>query len=189
MSPTVTLKHMLYVVCAAFIFIGCDGELRPTHEDAKKAFAELVDVQKAHQEAVAAFALERGPEFAEVISQDTALVLKEWRRRQLQFEYLIDNDPERLRLRLGREGLISFVWTPEDSIQLAAITGAYPLLEQEIAALNGWLDVHKRNNEEARLFFEELESTARVRTLRRVYGRDEQAIVLRYRLSAILKEG
>ena len=189
MSPTPILKHMLYVVCVAFIFAGCGGELRPTHEDAKNAFAELVEVQKAHQEAVASFAIERGPEYAEVISRDTALVLKEWRRRQLQFEYLIDNDPERLRLRLGREGLITFVWTSEDSSSLAAITSSYPQLEQEIAALNSWLDVNKRNNEEARLFFEELEKTVQVRSLRRVYGRDEQAIVLRYRLSAILKEG
>ncbi len=187
MSSGSIVKHILYVIGLACVCMGC-GELRPTHEDAKLAFAELVKVQEAHQQAISEIALEHGPQYEAIIASDTALVLSEWRRRQLQFEYLIDNDPDRLRLRRGREGLITFDWTTQDSINLAEITSHYPALEEKIAALNTWLDEHKRGNEEVRAFYEQWENTVQVKSLRRVYGRDEQAIVLRYRLSAILKE-
>ncbi len=187
MSFNSVLKSVLVVSFVSCIYMGC-GELRPTHEDAKKAFAELVLVQEAHQKAFADFAIERDPQFAEVIQQDTTLTLLQWRRRQLQFEYLIDHNPERLRLRRGREGLVSFAWMAEDSASLARGNTTYLQLEQDIARLEPWLEARKSGDEDVAAFYEALEKEVVIKSLRRVYGRDEQAIVLRYRLSAILKE-
>ncbi len=187
MSPASALRKLLITVTAACLYMGC-GELRPTHDDAKKAFSELVLVQEAHQKSIADFAISRDPQFADIIKKDTTLILKEWRRRQLQFEYLIDNNPDRLRLRRGREGLISFAWTPDDSVALANESSAYVRLEENIATLKSVLAEEKSSNPAVSSFFEELDQTLFIKNARRVYGRDEQAIVLRYRLSAILKE-
>ena len=181
------LKYSLTIIFAACVLMGC-GELRPTHEDAKKAFSELVQVQEAHQKSIADFAVARAPQYTEIIKRDTMLVLLEWRRRQLQFEYLIDHDPERLRLRRGREGLVSFQWTAEDSTNLARRNATYLEYERKIADLKPWIEVHKWGDTDVVLFFENLEKQVEMKSLRRVYGRDEQAIVLRYRLAAILKE-
>ncbi len=180
-------KYILVITVAACLYMGC-GELRPTHEDAKKAFTELVHVQEAHQKSIADFAIAREPRYTQIIKRDTALVLLEWRRRQLQFEYLIDHDPERLRLRRGREGLISFQWTQEDATNLGRLSATYLEYERRIAELKPWIDVHKWGDKKVVAFFEDLENQVEMKSLRRVYGRDEQAIVLRYRLSAILKE-
>ncbi|MFK7846674.1 MAG: hypothetical protein AB8G77_15340 [Rhodothermales bacterium] len=187
MSPASVLRKLFVLITAACLHMGC-GELRPSHDDAKKAFTELVLVQEAHQKSVAEFAIDRAPQFAEIIKKDTSLILKEWRRRQLQFEYLIDNNPDRLRLRRGREGLISFAWTPDDSLALADKSPVYVTLEEDIEALQSSLAEEKTRNQEVITFFEELERTLYVKNARRVYGRDEQAIVLRYRLAVILKE-
>ena len=181
------LKSILVITFAACVFMGC-GKLRPTHQDAKKAFAELVLVQEAHQKSIADFAIAREPQYTEIIKQDTTLALLEWRRRQLQFEYLIDHNPERLRLRRGREGLVSFEWTKEDSTSLVKLSEAYLHYEREIANLSPWIEVNKWGDKDVVAFFESLEEEVEMKSLRRVYGRDEQAIVLRYRLSAILKE-
>lgn len=177
------LSLVLGVACG---IAGCKGELRPTHADAKKAFAELVEVQEAHQQSIADLAIGRGPAYADLIRQDTALTLKRWRLRRLQFEYLIDHEPQRLRLRRGREGLVSFDWTPADSTNLANANPEYPGLSNEIDVLESWLQTHK--DEEARLFFDSLGESVAMKALYRAYARDEQAIVLRYRLAAILKE-
>lgn len=187
MSPALGLRKLLVILVAACLHMGC-GELRPTHDDAKKAFTELVLVQEAHQKSIADFAIDRDPQFAEFIRNDTTRILKEWRRRQLQFEYLIDNNPDRLRLRRGREGMVSFAWTSDDSIALANENPAYVALEEDLSSLNSWLTDEKIDNPLVSPFFEELERTLHIKNLRRVYGRDEQAIILRYRLSAILKE-
>ncbi len=168
--------------------MGCGGELRPTHDDARQAFAELILVQQAHQKSIADLILAEEPAYRAIVAEDTALVLNTWRRRQLQFEHLLATNPERLRLRRGREGLVSFGWTDEDSAELAIKEPRYRTLEQAIAAHEDWLSENKMQDSVAVAFFEAMDKTLEIRNLRRVYGRDEQAIVLRYRLSAILKE-
>lgn len=182
---------LVLIIC---LWAGCEGELRPTHNDAKAAFAELVDVQQAHQASIAALAVAEAAKlpapketaYIEIIRRDTSLALKTWNLRRLQFEYLIDNEPDRLRLRLGREGLVSFNWTSTDSTHLAAANPEYTTLERQIANLELWLNEQRTDSVAA--FFNELEQSVAMRSLHRSYARDEQAIVLRYRLAAILKE-
>ncbi|MEM8483915.1 MAG: hypothetical protein AAF564_00115 [Bacteroidota bacterium] len=172
---------------ASCLGMGC-GELRPTHDDARKAFSELLLVQEAHQKSIADLILAEAPAYQAIVARDTALVLDTWRRRQLQFEYLLNSDPDRLRLRRGREGMVSFGWTEEDAAQLSRETPRYEQLEQAILSHETWLAAYKMQDADAVAFFDDMDATVAMRNLRRVYGRDEQAIVLRYRLSAILKE-
>ncbi len=169
------------------LWVGC-GELRPSHDDAKDAFAELIKVKQAHQKSVADFAINWAPQYEEIIKLDTMLLLKQWRRRQLQFEYLIEHDPDRLRLRRGREGLVSFDWSQADSTFLAHDSPYYVQLEREIEEILPRIDEQKLNSPGVVSFYDSLEESVEFKSFRRVYGRDEQAIVLRYRLSAILKE-
>ncbi len=167
--------------------VGC-GELRPTHEDAKQAFTELIEVQQAHQASIASLILDAEPAYQAIVERDTSLVLNQWRLRQLQFEYLLDTNPDRLRLRRGREGMVSFGWTDVDAELLAQREPRSLQLAAAIEADEAWLVTNKSQDSVAIAFFSEIEETLAMRNLRRVYGRDEQAIVLRYRLSAILKE-
>lgn len=180
--------HCLLIVCFSSLVAGCKGKLRPTHSDALKAFSELVDVQEAKQASFVEHALAAGPEFTEVVLQDTSFVLKGWRLRQMQFEYLIATNPERLRLRQGRDGLVYFDWTSADSLKLAAENPAYSRLATEVAELEGWVNLNKNNNPDVLDFYMQVNKTAAMRSLKRMYRRDEQAIVVRYRLAAILKE-
>lgn len=180
-------QGLLWFGIAACLGIGC-GELRPTHDDARNAFAELILVQQAHQQSIADLVLAEQPAYQPIVARDTALVLNTWRRRQLQFEYLLDTNPDRLRLRRGREGMVSFGWTEEDARALSDQKPRYLQLEQAIAEDEAWLAQYKMQDSVAVAFFDTMEETVAMRNLRRVYGRDEQAIVLRYRLSAILKE-
>lgn len=180
-------KLLWIVLCAVGLSAGC-GELRPTHEDAKQAFAELVQVQQAHQASVAELAIEEAPHYQSFIEKDTSLTLQRWRLREQQFRFLIDNDPDRLRLRRGREGLVTFHWSPQDSSTLANSNPLYRQLEQEVEVLEDWIATAKVSDPGIEGFYEMFENTVEVKSLRRVYGRDEQAIVLRYRLAAILKE-
>ncbi len=192
MSRGFVLRFVLLLMTC--YLTGCKGELRPSHDDAKEAFAELVAVQEAHQASIAAHAMDEVAKlpahqeeaYAEIVRRDTSLALKTWRLRRLQFEYLIDNEPDRLRLRLGREGLVSFNWSPADSTQLASTNPEYTPLAQQVDDLQLWLNEQLADSVQA--FFDELEQTVTMRALHRSYARDEQAIVLRYRLAAILKE-
>lgn len=177
---------MLWGIASCF-GMGC-GELRPTHDDARQAFADLIRVQQAHQQSIAALILAEEPGYEPIVMRDTMLVLNTWRSRQLQFEYLLDTNPDRLRLRRGREGMVSFGWTEADSSTLANREPRYLELERAIAEDEAWLAANKMQDSVAVAFFDAFEQTVAMRNLRRVYGRDEQAIVLRYRLSAILKE-